>query len=132
MVQKLINETYEKFKSVVSDGRKASNQKNGLDGKKLDASWADYADGRILSGTEALRLGFVDELGDFDVAVTRAKTLANISSADLVQYQPLISFSSLFGRFFKTEAKPMKVELGVEPPKLHAGYLYFLSPLYFH
>lgn len=132
MVQKLINETYEKFKSVVSDGRKAANQKNGLEGRKLDPNWTDYADGRILSGTEALRLGFVDELGDFDVAVDRAKMLSQISSADLIQYQPVISFSSLFGRFFKTEAKPVKIEFGAEPPKLHAGYLYFLSPLYLH
>jgi protease-4 len=105
MVQKLINETYEKFKGVVADGRKAANQKNGSDGKKLTADWADYADGRIISGNEALQRGFVDELGDFDVAVDRAKTIAKIQSADLIQYQPVISFSSLFGRFFQSEAK---------------------------
>ena len=132
MVQKLINETYEKFKSVVADGRKAANQKNGVTGKNLTASWAEYADGRILSGNEALKLGFVDEIGDFDVAVDRAKTLAKIASANLVEYQPIFNFSSLFGRFFKTEAKPVKIELGLEPPKLHAGYLYFMSPLYLH
>ena len=132
MVQNLINETYGKFKNVVADGRKAANQKNGTDGKKLAANWADYADGRILSGTEAMKLGFVDELGDFDVAVDRAKTLAHILSADIIQYQPVFNFSGIFGRFFKSEAKPVKIEIGLEMPKLHAGYLYFLSPLYLH
>jgi protease-4 len=94
--------------------------------------WQDYADGRVLSGTEALRLGFVDELGNFDVAVKRAKKIAGIYSANLVEYQQRRDFSDLFNWFGKTEAPTLKVDLGMEMPKLQAGQLYFLSPTLVH
>jgi hypothetical protein len=34
--------------------------------------------------------------------------------------------------FGKTEAPVIKVDLGMETPKLEAGRLYFLSPTYLH
>src|SRR5580692_5576058 len=62
MVQALIDETYQKFKSVVADGRGIAHEKNKNEGRALAQNWADFADGRVLSGTQALKLGFVDEL----------------------------------------------------------------------
>ena len=41
----------------------------------------------MLSGTEAFNLGFVDELGNFQDAVKRAKLIAGIGNANLIQYQ---------------------------------------------
>jgi protease-4 len=134
MVQNLINETFEKFKSVVQEGREAAfkdtphNEANVSHG--LSSDWKDYADGRILSGTEAKRLGFVDELGDFEVAVNRAQKLAGINAADLVEYQPVFDLSNLFHIFGKTDAKGVKIDLGIDIPKLRAGCLYFLSSTY--
>jgi ClpP class serine protease len=69
----------------------------------------------------------VDELGNFDDAVTRAKHIANLSDADIVHYQRYYDFSDLFRLFGKSEARVLKVDLGLEPPKLKAGMLYFLS-----
>ena len=137
MVQSLIDETFARFKKVVQDGRDAaykSQPHNEGDPKishGLSDRWMDYADGRILSGTVARDLGFVDELGDFDVAVDRAKKLSGIGSAVIVEYQPVFDISSLFGRLLgKTDAKAVKIDLGIEAPKVQAGYLYFLSPTY--
>src|SRR5476651_1432304 len=76
MVQALIDETYTKFKSIVRDGRTAAHDTNGVAGKPLADDWTDYADGRVVSGTKALKLGFVDELGDFDDTVKRAEQIA--------------------------------------------------------
>src|SRR5678815_3394990 len=76
MVQGLIDETYQKFRSIVAEGRKAAAAKNKGEGRELSDDWANYADGRVLSGTEAQRLGFVDQLGNFEDAVKRAKTIA--------------------------------------------------------
>ena len=73
MVQGLIDDTYEKFKDVVADGRSAAHDLNKKEGKALADNWTDFADGRVLSGKEALELGFVDEMGDFDDAVDRAE-----------------------------------------------------------
>ena len=134
MVQRLVNETFEKFKSVVAQGRQNANDKNknnkDSSGRKLSDRWTDYADGRVLSGKEAFKLGFVDELGNFDVAVKRARKLADISEANLVQYQPVFDLSNLFRLLGKSDAHGVKVDLGVDLPRLQAGYLYFLCPTY--
>lgn len=130
MVQNLIDETYGKFKSVVADGRQSSYSQHH--GRKLTADWADYADGRILSGKQALKLGFVDELGDFQVAVRRAERLAGVPRAELIQYQPVFDLSNIFRLLGKSDAKSVKLDLGADIPKLEPGCQYFLSPTFLH
>jgi protease-4 len=127
MVQKLIDDTYQKFKGVVRDGRNAAHKINGDEGKPLASDWEDYADGRVVSGEQALQLGLVDGLGDFDDAVDRAEKIAHIRSASLVEYRErydLGDFLSLFGQSEKSH--DIKLDLGVDIPKLQAGALYFL------
>src|SRR5213075_2367619 len=121
MVQSLINDTYKKFTNVVATGRQQATKENKDKGRPLDSSWIDYADGRVLSGTEAFNLGFVDELGNFQDAVKRAKLIAGIGNANLIQYQQRIDLSDLFRLFGKSETPVIKVDLGMEPPKLQAG-----------
>jgi protease-4 len=132
MVQSLINETYEKFKGVVESGRKWAQVKNKDKGRTLTEDWAKYADGRILSGTEAFKLGFVDELGTFEDAIKRAKSIVDKREANLIEYQQHYDISDLFRLFGRTESKAVKVDLGLDMPKLQAGQLYFLSPTYLH
>jgi protease-4 len=136
MVQNLIDETYGKFKSVVADGRKQAHDKNKAHsekGRELAEDWTNYADGRVLSGTEAYKLGFVDELGNFQDAVKRAKALVNISGpVNLIQYQQHYDLADIFRIFGRSEAKTIKVDLGLDPPRLQAGQLYFLSPTFIH
>jgi protease-4 len=131
MVQKLIDETYGRFKTVVAQGRKKASDRNKGKGRSLSADWTDYADGRVLSGSEAFQLGFVDELGNFQDAVKRAKNLAGVTgAANLIQYQQHYDLSDIFKLFGKSEAPVIKVDMGVEAPKLQAGQLYFLSPAF--
>ena len=127
MVQELVDEVFGRFKEVVSEGRGRAAKANGKDGRKLVADWRDYADGRVFSGTEAFRLGFVDELGDFNTGVKRTRKLALIDDANLVQYRQLVELSDLFGLFGQGAETRIKVDLGLEAPKLQAGKLYFLS-----
>jgi protease-4 len=130
MVQSMVNETFDKFKSIVAEGRGQAAKKNSADpGRTLTDNWAQYADGRILSGKEALKQGFVDELGNFDVAVKRAQKLAKISDANLIQYQPVFGLGDLLGIFGQSEAQTLKIDLGLDLPKLQLGRLYFLCPL---
>ena len=132
MVQKLIDETYTRFRTVVQEGRAWSRQANQGAGRSLSSDWAQYADGRVLSGREALEHGFVDQLGTFDDSVARAKTIAGISKASLVQYQQRYDLSDLFRMFGKSDARALKIDLGVDFPRLQAGQLYFLSPTFIH
>src|SRR5437773_7503221 len=132
MVQALIDETFERFKKVVAEGRKRANEQNAGKGQKLADDWGDYADGRVLSGRQAYELGFVDELGNFDTAVKRAKDLAKISNANLVQYERPFDLGNLFRLFGETDSRAVKIDLGVQLPKLQVGRLYFLSPTVLH
>jgi protease-4 len=136
MLQGLIDETFSRFKAVVQEGRSMAYDRNkgsSEKGRALSDDWKDYADGRVLSGSEALKLGFVDQLGGFDDAVDRAKKIAGISQANLVQYQQHFDLADVFRIFGKTDAKTsIKVDLGMDAPKIQAGKLYFLSPTFLH
>jgi protease-4 len=131
MLQSLIDETFDKFKSVVAQGRKFAQDKNRNrkeKGQALSADWTNYADGRVLSGTEAFKLGFVDQVGYFEDAKKRAETLAGIANANLIEYQQRYDLSDLFRLFGKSEIHGVKVDLGLDIPKLQAGQPYFLCP----
>jgi len=132
MIQDLIDETFGKFKSIVAEGRGEAAKNNKGEGAKLQADWADYADGRILTGRQALELGFVDELGNFDTAYERACTIAGIDKANVVRYQQPFDFSNLFRLLGRTESHAVKIDLGLDFPKLQAGLPYFLCPTLIH
>jgi len=69
-------------------------------------------------------------VGNFQDAVKRAEKIAGISNANLVQFQQRFDLSDFFRVFGKTQVPAIKVDLGMEPPKLQAGQLYFLSPTF--
>jgi protease-4 len=98
----------------------------------LSDDWESYADGRILSGTEAFRIGFVDELGNFETAVAKARELGGTRKANLIEYQQRYDFTDFFRLFGSAEAKAVKVDLGMELPRLQAGKLYFVAPNLVH
>lgn len=135
MVQGMVNETFGRFKQVVREGRDSAAKKNGADGRSLADDWEDYADGRILSGTEAKRLGFVDELGNFETAVDRTLKITGVHAANLIAYRQPFRLGSLFRLLGESESKApgeraMKIDLGLDIPKLETGHLYFLPPLF--
>ena len=127
MVQALIDETFQKFKGVVRTGRAAAHETNKAEGKVLSPDWEDYADGRVLSGTQALSLGFVDQVGDFDDAVDRAQRIAHLAEANLIEYRErydISDFLSMFGQ--GGSAHDLKLDLGLDLPRLRSGCMYFL------
>jgi protease-4 len=134
MVQALIKEVYGDFKDVVQKGRTDAHAKNQSEGHALVDNWTDYADGRVLSGTEAEKLGFVDEVGNFQTAVERAKSFGGISGdADLIQYPERYDLSDIFHMFGESKAQQsVKIDLGFDAPKLQEGHLYFMSPVLSH
>jgi protease-4 len=128
MVQAMVDEAFERFKTVVKQGREEASRRNRAEGRRLSPNWVEYADGRILTGRRAYELGFVDEVGVFEEAVDRAKSLAAVSNANLVEYQVPFDLLNVLRFFGKTEAPAIKLDLGVAPPKLRSGRLYFLPP----
>jgi len=68
-LQAIVDEVYEKFLLKVSEGRKL---------KKEDVH--EIAQGRVWSGSEALKLGLVDEMGGLDAAIRHAARMAKIET----------------------------------------------------
>jgi protease IV len=132
MVQEMVMETFDKFKSVVKNGRERAASVNKANGKTLVENWEEYADGRILTGKKAHDLGFVDKIGNFQTALDTARQIAGISGkAHVIRYQEPFSLARVFGMGAKakvTEPNTVKVDLGLDLPKLQAGRLYFLAP----
>lgn len=134
IVQNLVNETFERFKSVVAEGRALAESQNEDNegeetdhGRALAKNWQEFADGRLLSGKEAWKLGLVDELGDFGDAVSRTLKLTGLEDAKLVQYRRSPSFGSIFRLLGQGPETKVKIDLGLPSFKLRTG-LYFLAP----
>jgi protease-4 len=116
LVQGLIMEVYDKFVGIVAKERdmKVDDLKNGL------------ADGRILSGKQALDAGFVDGLGYFEDAIDKAKELGKMKKARVVRYVPPFSLRNLFRYMGKNDRTKIQIELTPNQFKLQTGKLYFL------
>ncbi|HIF9113749.1 TPA: signal peptide peptidase SppA [Photobacterium damselae] len=63
------------------------------------------AQGRVWTGADAKRLGLVDELGDFDTAISAAVDLAKINDYQIEWMQQPLSPMEMFLQQFTTEAR---------------------------
>jgi len=86
-VQESIEETYETFLQRVSQGR-------GMTVAQVDS----VAQGRVWSGTEALEIGLVDELGNLDDAIVAAAEMAELSAYGVKKFP---KYKSGFERFME-------------------------------
>jgi protease-4 len=115
ILQRLLDESYERFVEVVAEGRHMS-----------ELEVRELADGRPISGYQAQRAGLVDELGDLDTAVEEARNLADLETATVVEYRRPLSFADLLSRgFFPGVTDPLgdlERSVGVTGPVLK--YLY--------
>jgi len=92
LLQALVDEVYQEFRSVVIENRRGR-----LDLAKFD----EVADGRIMTGRQAEKVGLVDETGTKKDALLKAAQLANISaeSAEDVRICQVSTMSEESGLF---------------------------------
>ena len=120
LVQNFIMNTYDKFLGIVAKERNLP----------ADLLRNTIADGRILSGKEALQDKLIDGLGQLDDAFTKAKQLGNAPDARVVRYGPPFSLSRFLRVFGESESK---IELQLPKqlvPQLETGRAYFLPSYY--
>jgi len=120
LVQDMVAETFEKFSSIVVTERDFPDQKLPT----------EVADGRIVSGKQALDLKLIDATGYLQDAITDAREIAKLpENAPVIRYNAPFHFSRLF-RFLgqKQDTNP-KVQVSLVPESFHlqAGKLYYLS-----
>jgi protease-4 len=91
LLQNYINESFERFKSIVKEGRPKFRQ----DSAALD----ELATGEIFSANRALKLGLVDEIGFVEDAIDRAIALAGLSEDDVrvIEFERPTSLLELTG-----------------------------------
>lgn len=125
-VEGLVMQSYERFLNIVADAR-------DLDPKALKKG---PADGRILSGTDALKEKLVDQLGYIENAYEKARELGNSPNAQIVRYRPQYHLGDLFlalqgkANNLPKNAQTTKIELQLPGQHLNLkpGQLYLLPP----
>jgi protease-4 len=89
------------------------------------------ADGRILSGKEALNNKLIDGIGQIEDAYAKAKQLGNAPQATVVKYGPPFSLSRFFRAFGQTGNSKIELQLPKQlVPQLESGRAYFLPSFY--
>jgi protease-4 len=120
-IQGFVMKTYEKFLGIVAKERNlpAEGLRNGI------------ADGRIMSGRDALDFKLIDGLGQIEDAYAKAKELGHAPDAKIVKYGPPFSLGRVFRML--TKSGDTKIELtlpGQLTPRLESGRAYFLPGFY--
>lgn len=88
------------------------------------------ADGRVISGRDALTLKLIDEIGDLDAAIAKAMELGKAPGSMVIAYEGgggLGRFLRLLGKSGASQSQ--KIEVNLSPSNalpLQPGYLYLL------
>jgi protease IV len=117
LLQTSVERSYEEFLERVAVGRKKTRD-------EVDA----IAQGRVWSGTDAHRIGLVDQLGSFDAAVKAAAKRAKISEYEVDFIEPELSWAQELA--LQVKASLVRLAVGADGhARSMAHTLHRLSPL---
>ncbi|EDY18656.1 signal peptide peptidase SppA, 36K type [Chthoniobacter flavus Ellin428] len=120
-IQKMVMDTYGKFVGIVAKERKLNEDelRHGL------------ADGRVISGKDALAAKLINATGEVEDAYAKAMELGNARGATVIRYESPFKLGKLFRLLGQSEKTSVEVNLAnTIRPKLEAGRLYFLPGSY--
>jgi protease-4 len=120
-IQGFVMKTYDKFLGIVAKERNlpADGLRNGI------------ADGRILSGRDALENKLIDGVGQMEDALAKAKELGSAPDAGVVKYGPPFTLGRFLRMFTKTRETKIELSLpGQNTSQLESGRAYFLPSYY--
>lgn len=127
-IQNLVTQMYERFVGIVSEAR-------GVPKEQLKTG---VADGRVVTGREALAAKLVDQIGYVEDAYALARELGKAPDAAVVKYHREVSLLDALTSASTQVGDPnAKVQLNVDVgaaalPKLQPGVLYYLPSSYAH
>ncbi|HAL71332.1 MAG TPA: signal peptide peptidase SppA [Verrucomicrobiales bacterium] len=122
-IQGLVDTMYYRFLGIVSEARKVPK----------DVLKSTVADGRVVTGRQALEAKLVDQIGYIEDAYALAKELSDAPDAAVIKYQSIPNLLSILGVASAKAQAPAKVELdltGGALPKLQPGMMYYLPGAY--
>ena len=111
LMQNIINDSYEQFIQAITNGR--INREDVYDVQKSNLTvdvLKENADGRVFTGRQAQKLGFVDAIGDIDTAESMIekmvqKKFQNSFKVKLVNYNKKSALNEYFSSFTEYVAK---------------------------
>lgn len=122
-IQTLVNDMYDRFLGIVSEARKVPK----------DVLKSTVADGRVVTGRQALTAKLVDQIGYIEDAYALAKELGKAPDAAVVKYHSTPTLLSVLGLAASKSSAPAKIELdlsGGVMTKLQPGMMYYLPGSY--
>ena len=95
-----------------------------------DVLAAPFADGRVVSGADALEMNLIDQLGTFDDAVEKARELAHENDAPVYAYSLRRDWKSLLASFAapRTPIEVKALQTVLPATALQPGVRYYLLP----
>lgn len=124
-VQNLVAQMYDRFLGIVSEAR----------GVPKDTLKSTVADGRVVTGREALAAKLVDQIGYIEDAYTLARDLAKAPDASIIKYHREVSFFDALSGTASASARSAQASSSVHLdlssgmlPKLQPGVPYYLPP----
>ena len=112
LIQGIVDNFYSRFKDRVAAGRKLT----------VDQV-EEIAQGRVWSGTEALKIGLVDEMGGFEQSLAFAKNKAGLGTdAKIIEYPAPRDLTEQLSELFSGESKPLAASR-IFGKSAHAGPL---------
>jgi protease-4 len=122
-VQNLVAQMYERFLGIVSEAR----------GVPKEVLRSGVADGRVVTGKEALEAKLVDQLGYLEDARKLARELGQAEEASVVKYRREAGFLDLFASASAGMSRSQEaVQVNLTPnvlPSLRPGLPYYMAPL---
>jgi len=120
-VEGMVMQVYERFLDIVARARQ-------LPPEVLRET---VADGRILTGADAMRAGLVDQLGYIEDAYDRAREMARAPDAGVVRYQSGLNLQRLLRWLGAGNNTQVEVQLPGAPRfRLQPGVAYLLPEFY--
>jgi protease-4 len=117
--QSLIDQVYRQFVRAVAEARNLS-----------EADVKKFADGRVLTGEQALELKLIDALGNFHDAVELAKGEAGLEGEPQLVYPPderVRFLDDLIGGAVRSVAAELRAEVGREVAGTEGPGVYYLA-----
>lgn len=111
LMQDIIDDSYNQFLEAITNGRINRNDKYETEKTILTYdNLKKYADGRVFTGKQAKKLGFVDSVGDIDLAKSEIEQMCqqkfnNKLPVKLIDYNKKNQFSEYFSSFAEYNSK---------------------------
>jgi len=121
VMQSIVDEYFDRFKSVVTAHRPIKDQ----------ATLKLVTDGRVFSGQRAVELGLADQTGRLDDAVELARQLAHAPEASVIMYKRPYGYSGSIYADTSTptpQANEMNLKLPINQVLLPTGFYYLWQP----